>query len=141
MKYTYEQPEYLDLAGARHLVQELKKYIQQIMDGNLDVSSYIKKEDLASYATKSYVDTVVTEVAIGEEVDTLIENNSSGGEIVEPDTPTGTSTISGNPNLRCSYSRTYTGKFFDANDGEVADAIGTWQLQAHLLKANLPQRR
>ena len=41
MRYTYEQPEYIDLAGARHLVQELKKYIQQIMDGNIDVSSYI----------------------------------------------------------------------------------------------------
>ena len=198
MRYTYEQPEYIDLAGARHLVQELKKYIQQIMDGNIDVSSYIKREDLASYATKSYVDTAVTEVATsGEvdlsnyynkqevdnlipepitedeirslfanegyatetyvnnavsnvpatdlsnyytkdetyskaEVDTLVDGGSSSGggttEPTEPDTPTGKSSITGNTNLKYSYSRTYTGKFFDANDNEVTDVIGTWTI-------------
>ncbi len=26
MRYTYEQPEYIDLAGARHLVQELGQF-------------------------------------------------------------------------------------------------------------------
>ena len=35
---------------------------------DLAVSSYIKRDDLASYATKSYVDTAVTEVATGGEV-------------------------------------------------------------------------
>lgn len=195
MRYTYEQPEYIDMAGARHLVQELKKYIQQIMDGNLDVSSYIKREDLASYATKSYVDTAVTEVATGgevdlsnyynkqevnnlipepitedeirslfvnegyatetyvnnavsnvpatdlsnyytkdetyskAEVDTLVGGSSGGGGgTTEPDTPIGTALITGNTNLKDSYSRTYTGKFFDANENEVTDVVGTWTI-------------
>ncbi len=200
MRYTYEQPEYIDLAGARHLVQELKKYIQQIMDGNIDVSSYIKREDLASYATKSYVDTAVTEVATGgevdlsnyynkqevdnlipepitedeirslfanegyatetyvnnavsnvpatdlsnyytkdetyskAEVDILVGGSSGGGgtteptEPTEPDTLTGKSSITGNTNLKYGYSRTYTGKFFDANNIEVTNVIGTWTI-------------
>ena len=29
MRYTYDQPEYLDVDGARHLVQELKVYIAE----------------------------------------------------------------------------------------------------------------
>lgn len=53
MKYTYEQPQYLDVNGARHLVQELKKYIKEIIDGNLDINDYAKREELKSYATKA----------------------------------------------------------------------------------------
>ena len=48
MKYTYERPEYLDVNGARHLVQELKKYIQDIMNGKIDISQYATKAELSS---------------------------------------------------------------------------------------------
>lgn len=48
MKYTYEQPDYLDVNGARHLVQELKKYIQDIMNGKIDISQYATKDELSS---------------------------------------------------------------------------------------------
>lgn len=48
MKYTYEQPDYLDVNGAKHLVQELKKYIQDIMNGKIDISQYATKDELSS---------------------------------------------------------------------------------------------
>ena len=48
MKYTDEQPDYLDVNGARHLVQELKKYIQDIMNGKIDISQYATKAELSS---------------------------------------------------------------------------------------------
>lgn len=48
MKYTYEQPDYLDVNGTRHLVQELKKYIQDIMNGKIDISQYATKDELSS---------------------------------------------------------------------------------------------
>lgn len=48
MKYTYEQPDYLDVNGARHLVRELKKYIQDIMNGKIDISQYATKDELSS---------------------------------------------------------------------------------------------
>ena len=48
MKYTYEQPDYLDVNGARHLVQELKKYIQDIMNGKIDISQYATKDELSN---------------------------------------------------------------------------------------------
>ena len=48
MKYTYEQPDYLDVNGARHLVQELKRYIQDIMNGKIDISQYATKDELSS---------------------------------------------------------------------------------------------
>lgn len=48
MKYTYEQPEYLDVNGARHLVQELKRYIQDIMNGKINISQYATKDELSS---------------------------------------------------------------------------------------------
>lgn len=48
MKYTYVRPDYLDVNGARHLVQELKKYIQDIMNGKIDISQYATKDELSS---------------------------------------------------------------------------------------------
>lgn len=48
MKYTDEQPDYLDVNGARHLVQELKRYIQDIMNGKIDISQYATKDELSS---------------------------------------------------------------------------------------------
>lgn len=90
MRYTYDQPEYLDVDGARHLVQELKVYIQEILNGNIDITQYATKEELSNavssidltdyakttdipslegYATKSYVDENIANVATGGEVD------------------------------------------------------------------------
>ena len=48
MRYTYDQPEYLDVDGARHLVQELKVYIQEILNGNIDITQYATKEELSN---------------------------------------------------------------------------------------------
>ena len=90
MRYTYDKPEYLDVDGARHLVQELKVYIQEILNGNIDITQYATKEELSNavssidltdyakttdipsldgYATKSYVDENIANVTTGGEVD------------------------------------------------------------------------
>lgn len=90
MRYTDNQPEYLDVDGARHLVRELKVYIQEILNGNIDITQYATKEELSNavssidltdyaktsdiptlegYATKSYVDENIANVATGGEVD------------------------------------------------------------------------
>lgn len=255
MKYTYEQPEYLDIDGARHLVQELKVYIQEILNGNIDITQYATKEELSNavssidltdyaktsdipsldgyakstdipsldgYATKSYVDENIANVATsGEvdltnyvtkdtvytkeetnalipsteglatetyvdnavsnvpttdltgyateeyvstainsipatdlsnyytksetysktEVDTLVANSggsSSGGGEGGGETPTptptptvtGTSAISGLSNLKCSFPRTYTGKFYNADESEATDVTGEWSITA-----------
>ena len=252
MRYTDNQPEYLDVDGARHLVRELKVYIQEILNGNIDITQYATKEELSNavssinltdyaktsdipslegYASKAYVDENIANVATGgevdlsnyvtkdtvytkeetdakivgedeiralftseglatqtyvdnavsnvprtdltgyatetyvdnkvasipatdlsnyytkaetyskTEVDTLVANSgdsSSGGEDTgntegggEVTTPTGTSTISGNTTLKCGASaRTYTGKFYDANNNEVTNVTGTWTIDA-----------
>ena len=65
MRYTYEQPEYLDKVGVIHLVQQLKVYIDGVATGSVDLSNYVTKAklqaeldalkidiDLSSYATK-----------------------------------------------------------------------------------------
>ena len=65
MRYTYEQPEYLDKVGVVHLAQQLKIYIDDIATGNIDLSDYVTKAelqakldaldiniDLSAYATK-----------------------------------------------------------------------------------------
>ena len=257
MKYTYEQPEYLDIDGARHLVQELKVYIQEILNGNIDITQYATKEELSNavssidltdyaktsdipsldgyakstdipsldgYATKSYVDENITNVTTGgevdlsnyvtkdtvytkaetnalipsteglatkgyvdnavsnipttdltgyateeyvstainsipatdlsnyytksetynkTEVDTLVANSgggssSGGGEEGGGETPTptptptvtGTSIISGVASLKCSITRTYTGKFYNADESEATDVTGEWSITA-----------
>ena len=256
MKYTYEQPEYLDVDGARHLVQELKVYIQEILNGNIDITQYATKEELSNavssidltdyaktsdipsldgyakstdipsldgYATKSYVDENIANVATsGEvdltnyvtkdtvytkeetnalipsteglatetyvdnavsnvpttdltgyateeyvstainsipatdlsnyytkdetynktEVDTLVANSGGsssggdsgtegGGETPTPTpTVTGTSVISGVASLKCSITRTYTGKFYNADESEATNVTGEWSITA-----------
>ena len=74
MRYTYDQPDYLDKNGLIHLLDELRGLIEQIVNGNLDVSVYATKEELSAYAkttdipsldgyaTKSYVDETVVPV-------------------------------------------------------------------------------
>ena len=254
MRYTYDQPEYLDVDGARHLVQELKVYIQEILNGNIDITQYATKEELSNavssidltdyaktsdipsldgyakstdipsldgYATKSYVDENIANVTTGgevdlsnyvtkdtvytkaetnalipsteglatktyvdnaisnvpttdltgyatkeyvstainsipatdlsnyytksetynkAEVDTLVANSgggsSSGGGEGGGETPTptptvtGTSAISGASSLKCSVTRTYTGKFYNADESEATDVTGEWSITA-----------
>ena len=91
MRYTYEQPEYLDVNGVRHLVQELKAYILEIMNGNIDITQYATKEELSSYAlttdiptldgyaTTEYVDKTVADVATSGEID--LSNYATKSEI------------------------------------------------------------
>lgn len=81
MRYTYDQPDYLDENGLRHLIDELRTLIEEIVNGNLDVSVYATKEDLSAYAkstdipsldgyaTKSYVDENIADVATNGEID------------------------------------------------------------------------
>lgn len=196
MRYTYEQPEYLDISGARHLVQELKVYIKEILDGNIDITQYATKDELKSYATKSYVDDAVTKVVTGgqvdlsnyynkqevdalipeaitedqikalftdeglatetyvddavakvdlsnyytkdevynkEETDELIANvNTGGGSDPTPDEPVlkGTSSISGNKELKVGFTRAYTGSFLDSSGSAVSDVTGEWTINA-----------
>lgn len=81
MRYTYDQPDYLDENGLRHLIDELRTLIEEIVNGNLDVSAYATKEDLSAYAkttdlpsldgyaTKAYVDENIADVATNGEID------------------------------------------------------------------------
>lgn len=247
MRYTYDQPDYLDKNGLIHLVDELRGLIEQIVNGNLDVSVYATKEELSAYAkttdiptlegyaTKSYVDENIANVTTGgevdlsnyvtkdtvytkeetdakivqiepitedeiralftseglatqtyvdnavsnvpttdltgyatetyvdnkvdsipttdlsnyytkdetyskTEVDTLVANSggSSSGEESggteegggETTTPTGTSVISGNTTLKCGFTRTYTGTFYNADKSEATDVTGKWTITA-----------
>ena len=101
MKYTYEQPDYLDVNGARHLVQELKKYIQDIMNGKINISQYATKDELSSavssidlsgYALKGEIPSLdgyakttdipsVEGLATKSYVDESIANVATSGEI------------------------------------------------------------
>lgn len=69
-RYTYDQPEYLDVEGAKFLVAEIKEYINLVITGGVDLSTYATKEyvdnavsnvsvDLSDYATKQYVDNAI----------------------------------------------------------------------------------
>ena len=101
MRYTYDQPEYLDVDGARHLVQELKVYIQEILNGNIDITQYATKEelsnavssiDLTDYAKKTDIPSLdgyakSTDIpsldgyATKSYVDENIANVTTGGEV------------------------------------------------------------
>ena len=101
MKYTDEQPDYLDVNGARHLVQELKRYIQDIMNGKIDISQYATKDELSSavssidlsgYALKGEIPSLdgyakttdipsVEGLATKSYVDESIANVATSGEI------------------------------------------------------------
>ena len=224
MKYTYEQPDYLDANGVRHLVQELKQYILDILDGNIDITQYATKNeltqavnsiDLSSYATKSeipslegyaskaYVDENIANVATGGEIDlsnyvtkdtvytkeetdaliepiteeqiralfapdniatetyvdnaigaipatdlsnyytkeevytktetdTLIANSGGGDTPVDPEpTILGTAIISGRTDLKCGYTRTYTGSFVDTSENPVDGVTGTFTISGN----------
>lgn len=128
-RYTYDQPEYLDVEGAKFLVAEIKEYINLVITGGIDLSTYATKEyvdnavsnvsvDLSDYATKQYVDNAIA--------------NSGGNtdEPTEPSEPTDTTVslnISGNASLKCGFSRTYKAIYADSTSTDVtSNYTTTW---------------
>ena len=129
-RYTYEQPEYLDVEGAKFLVAEIKEYINLVITGGVDLSTYATKEyvdnavsnvsvDLSDYATKQYVDNAIA---------------NSGGNTDPSDptpsdpTPTTVSlNISGNASLKAGFSRTYKALYSDSTGTDVtSNYTTTW---------------
>lgn len=109
MVFTDYNTKFLDEAGVNHLIKELKEYMSGIATGDIDLSSYVTKEelqakldaldidiDLSSYATKEELEQAIsgidlssyalkTEIpslegyATTEYVDNAIANVPSGG--------------------------------------------------------------
>ena len=109
MVFTDYNTKFLDEAGVNHLIKELKEYMSGIATGDIDLSSYVTKEelqakldaldidiDLSSYATKEEMEQAIsgidlssyalkTEIpslegyATTEYVDNAIANVPSGG--------------------------------------------------------------
>ena len=120
--------------------------------------SNVPTTDLTGYATEEYVSTAINSIPATDlsnyytksetynktEVDTLVANSSGGsssgggeggGETPTPTptptpTVTGTSIISGVASLKCSITRTYTGKFYNADESEATDVTGEWSITA-----------
>ena len=98
MRYTYEQPEYLDRVGVVHLVKQLKIYIDGIATGDIDLSDYVTKAelqakldaldiniDLSAYATKEELTNALSNIdlsayATKEYVTNAINNAQLGGD-------------------------------------------------------------
>lgn len=129
-RYTYDQPEYLDVEGAKFLVAEIKEYINLVITGGVDLSTYATKEyvdnavsnvsvDLSDYATKQYVDNAIA---------------NSGGNTdpsdPEPSDPTPTTVslaITGNASLKVGFSRTYKAVYTDSTSTDVtSNYTTTW---------------
>ena len=132
-RYTYDQPEYLDVEGAKFLVAEIKEYINLVITGGVDLSTYATKEyvdnavsnvsvDLSDYATKQYVDNAIA---------------NSGGNTdpsdPEPSDPTPT-TVSlaiscNNASLKVGFSRTYKAVYTDSTSTDVtSNYTTTWAI-------------
>ena len=98
MRYTYEQPEYIDRVGVAHLVKQLKIYIDGITTGDIDLSDYVTKAelqakldaldiniDLSAYATKEELTNALSNIdlsayATKEYVTDAINNAQLGGD-------------------------------------------------------------
>ena len=98
MRYTYEQPEYIDRVGVAHLVKQLKIYIDGIATGDIDLSDYVTKAelqakldaldiniDLSAYATKEELTNALRNIdlssyATKEYVTDAINNAQLGGD-------------------------------------------------------------
>lgn len=132
-RYTYDQPEYLDVEGAKFLVAEIKEYINLVITGGVDLSTYATKEyvdnavsnvsvDLSDYATKQYVDNAIANSG---------GNTDEGGDEETPPTePTTVSlAISGNAELKVGFSRTYKAVYTDSTSTNVsANYTTTWAI-------------
>lgn len=109
MVFTDYNTKFLDEAGVNHLIKELKEYMSGIATGDIDLSSYVTKEelqakldaldidiDLSSYATKEELEQAISDIdlssyatkseipsldgyATKEYVDNAIANVPSGG--------------------------------------------------------------
>lgn len=130
-RYTYEQPEYLDVEGAKFLVAEIKEYINLVITGGVDLSTYATKEyvdnavsnvsvDLSDYATKQYVDNAIANSG----------GNTDPSDPTEPSEPTDTTVslaISGNASLKYGFSRTYKAVYTDSTSTDVtSNYTTTW---------------
>ena len=131
-RYTYEQPEYLDVEGAKFLVAEIKEYINLVITGGVDLSTYATKEyvdnavsnvsvDLSDYATKQYVDNAIANSG---------GNTDEGGDEETP--PTKPTTVSlaiscNNASLKVGFSRTYKAVYTDSTSTNVtSNYTTTW---------------
>ena len=74
MRYTYEQPEYLDRVGVIHLVQQLKVYIDGIATGNIDLSDYVTKTELQAKLDALNIDIDLSAYATKEELTNALRN-------------------------------------------------------------------
>ena len=143
-RYTYDQPEYLDVEGAKFLVAEIKEYINLVITGGVDLSTYATKEyvdnavsnvsvDLSDYATKQYVDNAIANSG---------GNTDEGGDEETPPTePTTVSlaiTYSGTNTLKCGGSaKTLTAKYTDSTSTDVsANYTTTWNVSCDKFSAD-----
>lgn len=133
-RYTYDQPEYLDVEGAKFLVAEIKEYINLVITGGVDLSTYATKEyvdnavsnvsvDLSDYATKQYVDNAIANSG---------GNTDEGGDAETP--PTEPTTVSlaiscNNAELKVGFSRTYKAVYTDSTSTNVtSNYTTTWAI-------------
>ena len=133
-RYTYDQPEYLDVEGAKFLVAEIKEYINLVITGGVDLSTYATKEyvdnavsnvsvDLSDYATKQYVDNAIANSG---------GNTDEGGDEETP--PTKPTTVSlaiscNNASLKVGFSRTYKAVYTDSTSTDVtSNYTTTWAI-------------
>ena len=99
MVVTDYNEQFLDKRGTDHLIDELKAYIDGIVNGNIDLSNYVTKEelqakldalniniDLSAYATKEELTQAINSIdlsayATTQYVDNAIANVPSGGNV------------------------------------------------------------
>lgn len=99
MVVTDYNTKFLDKAGTDHLIEELKAYIDDIATGDIDLSSYVTKQelqgildelhidvDLSTYATKEELIQAISNIdlsayATTEYVDKAIASVSTSGEV------------------------------------------------------------
>lgn len=143
-RYTYDQPEYLDVEGAKFLVAEIKEYINLVITGGVDLSTYATKEyvdnavsnvsvDLSDYATKQYVDNAIANS--GGNTDEPTEPEPS-----EPTEPTVSLAITfkGSQELKIGGStKTLTAKYTDSTSTDVsANYTTTWNVSCDKFSAD-----
>ena len=99
MVVTDYNEQFLDKRGTDHLIDELKAYINNLPNGNIDLSDYVTKSelqakldalniniDLSSYATKEELTQAINSIdlsayATTQYVDNAIANVPSGGNV------------------------------------------------------------
>ena len=90
MVVTDYNEQFLDKKGTDHLIDELKAYVDGIVNGNIDLSNYVTKEelqaeldaldikiDLSSYATKEELTNAINNIVSSYALKTEIPNKVS----------------------------------------------------------------